>query len=432
VHKESRFHLTCANGVAAIAVLAVAAVIFPAGARASGELDPSFGTHGVARTDVEVGGHHMAARAVAIDSQGRIVAAGDYALARFRPNGAVDRSFSGDGKRTIGIRVMGVAIDSQDRVVIAGFRGPIDDEDFALARFTTDGSLDPSFGTNGKVITNFGPAHEDYAYSLAIDSEGRIVAAGASAVPGSGGYHYRFALARYLPDGSLDDSFDGDGLQTTDAGGYNSYATAIAIDSRDRIVAAGEKDVLIDGSGYARIAVGRYTAAGRLDAGFSGDGIVTTGFPQPADSDGASSVAVDGNGRIVVGGNVATTEDAKFALARFTPGGNLDPSFDTDGRLITSFGQNDEVATSVATAARGRIVAAGISGDRIPGQRTSNKYFALARYRADGSLDPSFSRDGKQTGPRGRAFAAVIDSSDRIVAAGASLGQIAVARYLDH
>ena len=416
--------------VSVIAFASSAAV--SVGARTAGQLDPSFGTRGVVRTDFEVRGSRVGARAVAIDSRGRIVAAGPYAVARFTRRGSLDRSFSGDGKRTIGIRVSSVAIDSQDRIVVAGSRGPIDDPDFAVARLTTTGSLDDTFGSNGKVTTGFGPGNQDYANSVVIDSEGRIVVAGATAATD----HYDFALARYLPNGSLDDSFDGDGLQTTDLGGLGASAHAVAIDARGRIVAAGERDVVIGGSGYGRFALARYTADGSLDPGFSGDGVVTTDFPGPKDSDGVNSVAIDANDRPIAAGAVGSfncdgcRDRVHFALARFTPSGDLDPTFGTAGRVTTHFGRNSETATAVVIDSRGRCIAVGISSDQVPHSSPTASHFALARYRQDGSLDPSFSGDGKVTRPYGRARAATIDRRDRVVVGGSGLGRLTVARYL--
>ena len=162
-------------------------------------------------------GRYDAADAVAIDSQGRIVVAGSvrlpdpprdnfaFALARYTPDGSLDPSFSGDGKLTtdfggLADNAYAVAIDPQDRIVAAGQGYTGVDFDFALARYTPDGSLDPTFSSGGKVTTDFGES--DGARSVTIGSRGRIVAVGSSSR-----HLDSFALARYRPDGSLDRSF---------------------------------------------------------------------------------------------------------------------------------------------------------------------------------------------------------------------------------
>jgi uncharacterized delta-60 repeat protein len=214
-----------------------------------GSLDPSFGTGGKVRTSFGIPGQwDSSALAVAIDSQGRIVATGvseasdgsersRSAMARFRPNGALDTSFSGNGKLTPPTGG-GLAIDSQDRIMVSGARGTQPDLDFALFRYT-DGTRDRSFGAHGTVRTDF-RGGDDYSSAVAIDPRGRIVAGGAG---GRG-----FALARYKADGSLDPSFSRNGKVTIDVGRSASspwrrvgasFPDGLALDSQDRIIAAG-------------------------------------------------------------------------------------------------------------------------------------------------------------------------------------------------
>jgi len=223
------------------------AVAVPAQARA-GDLDPSFGTGGKVVTDFA--GQLDEAFAVAVQDNGRIVAAGradesdvsalgDFALARYLPDGSLDPGFGVDGKVKMDFtgaggddRVNAVAVQTDGRLVAAGHAL----DDWALARFMQDGTLDPSFGTGGKVTTGF--AGGGTAAGLVAQSDAKLVAAGtADAGTGSGP---DFALVRYRPDGSLDPGFGVAGKVTTDFGaGGIDRANALAVQADDRLVAAG-------------------------------------------------------------------------------------------------------------------------------------------------------------------------------------------------
>jgi uncharacterized delta-60 repeat protein len=311
--------------------------------------------------------------------------------------GDLDASFDSDGKVTTDFggldEALGVAIQPDGRIVAAGQSGG----DFALARYNRDGSLDTSFDGDGKVTTDFGSPF-DLALGVAIQPDGKIVAAGTS-----GG---DFALARYNRDGSLDTSFDGDGKVTTDFGALDAALGAPAIQPNGRIVAAGYT------SAGGDFALARYNRDGSLDTSFDGDGKVTTDFGSPFDQ--AEGAAIQPNGRIVAAGFNSAIGD--FALARYNGDGTLDTSFDGDGKVMTDFG-GFEQAFGVAIQPDGRIVAAGGGGMGID--------FALARYNRDGTLDSSFDGDGKVTTDFGSSDAALgvaIRPDGKIVAAGITLG----------
>jgi uncharacterized delta-60 repeat protein len=212
-------------------------------------------------------GTRARATSVAIDSQDRIVAAGmtryssdagDFALARYDEDGGLDPSFSGDGRKRTDFGGLdfanSVAIDSQGRILAAGYASgyPATGYHFALARYDPDGSIDGSFGAGGRVTTDFGTDSLNQALSVAIDPQGRIVAAGITQLRGVSGQS--FALARYDPDGSPDESFSGNGRLKTSFGGFDR-ARSVAIDPDDRIVAAGETQ---DNAGRERFALARY------------------------------------------------------------------------------------------------------------------------------------------------------------------------------
>jgi uncharacterized delta-60 repeat protein len=372
-----------------------------------GDLDVTFMDGGKVITAV---GPQSYGRAVAIQPDGKIVVAGfisnsgnyDFAVARYRPDGWLDTSFDGDGKVTTALGAASetgrdVAIQPDGKIVVVGYSNTGSNDDFAVVRYNANGSLDASFGSGGVVTTAIGSG-DDWGRSVAIQPDGKIVVAGRSAVGGN----YAFSLVRYNADGSLDSSFDGDGKVITSVGsssqGYN-----IAVQSDGKIVVVGESG--------GNFAVVRYNADGSWDASFGAGGIVTTDLGSSTDI--GYGVALQSDGKIVASGE----SNSAFAVVRYNANGSLDTSFDGDGRVTTALGISGK-GYSVAIQPTGKIVVAGASG-----------VFALARYNPDGSLDTSFSEDGKVIQPFGESYAMALQSDGKIVVAGGS-NYFVVARFL--
>ena len=321
---------------------------------------------------------------VAVQSDGRIVAAGRagggwgrFAVARYNTNGTLDASFSDDGKVATNFTrkediASALAIQADGKIVVVGVvraarysGGSSGDSRFGLLRYNTDGSLDTTFGGDGRVVTNL-PHGREAASAVAIQADGKIV------VAGEGGAGGRFALVRYNSDGSLDATFGGDGEVTTDfthpikprRGERVDLATSVAIQPDGRIVAAGTA-----GAGYAgfgpfdsRFALVRYNTDGTLDAGFGGDGKVTTNLSYDPDYSNALAIQVDG--KIVVvgtGRNPNSCCESYNVGVRYSGGGLIDSSFSGDGKIATDYvtagGAND-----VAIQLDGNIVVAGVAG----------------------------------------------------------------------
>jgi uncharacterized delta-60 repeat protein len=310
-----------------------------------GSLDASFGSGGEVTTAF---GGDSEARALAIQADGKIVVVGSkfdpfspgLAIARYNTDGSLDTSFGAGGEVTTNFggfadSANAVALQSDGKIVVSGGGGP--SNDFALARLNADGSLDNSFGANGKVTTDFGAS--DRANGVAIQGDGKIVAAG------SGGFFTRFALARYNTDGSLDTSFNGTGKVTTVFTGQNvEQANALAIQANGKIVAVGRAFMNFDGN----FALARYNTDGSLDAGFGTGGEVMTSFGDRS-SDDAQAVALQTDGKIVVvGGGGPCTPSCQFELARYT-GGTV---ADTTAPTITV----PAAITTDATSPAGAIV----------------------------------------------------------------------------
>ena len=324
-----------------------------------GSLDPSFSGDGREQTnftgfdgaaDVALQGNKIVVVGFSTDNTGTA----HFALARYNPNGSLDTSFSGDGKQTTAVGAFGeggangVALQSDGKIVAVGTTNENGSHtrDFALARYRLNGSLDPSFSGDGKRTPDLAFGEFAGARGVAIQADGKIVVVG-EVSDGIGD----FALARFNPNGSLDTSFSGDGLQTTDfLFGVGAAGTDVAVQGDGKIVAVG-------GAG-GDFALARFNPNGSLDTSFSGDGLQTTDFLFGA-ADQAFDVAIQANGRIVavgVAGGGATGND--FGLARYNASGILDASFSADGRKRTNFGGSDS-AGGVALQGDGRIVAVG-------------------------------------------------------------------------
>jgi len=291
-----------------------------------------------------------------------------------------------------------MAIQGDDKIVMAGYAHNGADYDFALARYNIDGSLDTSFGPagTGKVMTNFSSSSDDRINAVVIDGSGRIVVAGSARVSG----RKHFALARYDVNGNLDTSFgSGTGMVTTPFYGISlidDQANAIAVQTDGKIVVAGE---VYNGTSYD-FALARYNVDGSLDTSFNNlslcfpgficNGIQRTDFN--SDHDAVFAVVIRTDGKIVVAGyadGLIGGVNGDFALARYNTDGSLDTSFGSagTGKVTTPFYSGSrwiDIARAMLLQTDGKIVVAGKADNG------TNYDFALARYNADGTLDTSF------------------------------------------
>jgi uncharacterized delta-60 repeat protein len=303
-------------------------------------------------------------------------------------------------------------VNGSTKILVAGYDTIDGNQDFALWRFNSDGSLDTTFGNNGLVTTDFGSgsgADLAQAFAVAIDpATGDIILAG-SALNGTT-FNLDFAVAVYLPDGTPDSSFGSAGTITTDFGsGGDAQINSLAIDPKtDQIVAAG---YAYNGTTFnSDFALARYNFDGSLDSNFgatSGSfgpaGTVTIEFGAGAQ---ASALLIDSAGNYVAAGSAfnSTTGYNDFALARVGTDGSLDASFGATGgsfgpagTVTTDFGSGDAQVNALAVDANGQYIVAGNAWNSTTGYND----FALGRYNADGSLDSSFGAAGGSFGPAG-------------------------------
>ena len=407
-----------------------------------GRLDPSFKSRGrIILTDVG-DGTFEAAQAIAVQPDGKIVAVGfstpaagpssDFALVRYESTGRIDRQFGDIGRVRTDFSGTGstdiafaVAIDSIGRIVVAGYSSSIAGVDFAVARYNPDGTPDITFNSTGKVLTNFGGS--DTATAVAIDSNDKIVVVGSSNAGGT----YDVAVVRYSVDGTLDNTFNGTGRVLTDVGiASGDFATAAVIQADGRIVVGG----LSDASGIPYdFSLLRYNPNGTLDLTFNATGKVLTDFTGSGSVDTLQALAIQSDGKIVAAGQSLASGHSSFAVARYTTAGLLDGTFNATGKVLTAVDSGSAMANALVVQSDGKIVAAGSFVNGNP----QDSDFALARYNIDGTPDTTFNSTGTvitNIGGFELAYAVGIQSDGKIVAAGFSdvngTSDFALLRYL--
>ncbi len=336
----------------------------------------------------------------------------------FAQPGSFDNAFGGNGivitdfGSSYSAAASSIAMQSDGKIVVAGYREYSSTSAFAVARYNEDGTLDANFGTNGIAITPIGTTL-DYAHAVAIQTDGKIVVAGESAA-GTG--YSTFAIVRYMPDGTLDNSFDGDGKVATAVIAADNVINALAIQPDGKIVVAGYS--VPTGT---NVALARYNSNGSLDSNFGSGGTVTASL---TGNDRANSIAIQSDGKIVVGGTSwGATHD--FLLMRYLANGTRDNAFGTNGAVMTEFSSGaQDYGNALCIQDDGKIILAGKTG--------SQGEFALARYNTAGTLDGQFGTAGKVTtsfGSNAAEATAVALQCGTIVAAGKYQSKAPVARY---
>lgn len=414
---------------------------------ASGDLDTSFGIGGKVTTQT---GYGDKIHAIDLQSDGKLVVAGSREfigsweklglVARYNPDGSLDGSFGIGGFATIAghgghaTYFKAVAIQGDGKIVAAGHfseSGGCTGARLFVVRYNSDGTLDTTFGTNGVVEFLYYCFQDSNGYnnSIAIQNDGKIIVAGSSITQSN---NFDFAAARLNTNGSLDTSFSLDGLATFSIGSGNEEAYSIAINPvSGKIVLAGYSYSSSTNNDFALIML---NSSGLFDWSFNGNGKVTT---NTGGNDAAYSVAFQTNGKIIAGGRQSNgSNGTDFSLARYNANGTLDTGFGTGGKVATAFSAYYDSAFGIALQSDGKIVAAGYGADNNNLNTSYN--FALARYNTNGTLDTTFSGDGKQmtdfniNTDIGQALA--IQADGKILVAGytwnGAYNEIAVARYL--
>ena len=370
---------------------------------------------------------------VAAQRDGKIIVAGyaevggvdQFVLVRYNSDGSLDTTLKGSGKLTTAVgkdcHGKGVALQGDGKIVVAGYSFKAGGgQCFTVLRYTADGSLDTSFADSGKVTTNVGTKYAS-AESVTIQSDGKIVVAGDS-FNASG--NNDFAVVRYNANGTLDMSFNETGKATADFGAHD-YGRSVAVHGDGRIVVTGYTTKSYESK--KECALSCFKANGSLDTTFNGTGEVTTNFGGDGNAEGRS-VAVQTDGKIVVVGYATAGNTEEFALARYNADGTLDTSFGDSGQVMTDVGISGSNATGVALQKDGKIVVVGYAVNNSG----TNYDFACVRYNTDGKVDQSFGDGGKvmtSVGQGdGKANSVAVQSDGKIIVAGSVyFGDVTVA-----
>lgn len=273
-----------------------------------------------------------------------------------------------------------VARQADGKLVIVGSTlGPDNTQDFGIVRLNADGSPDTGFGSSGRVGISFDTGFNEMATVVVLQSDGKIVVAGSVQLGTSG---WDIGVIRLNANGSLDGTYNGGKVKVNvnNAGG-DDFAFDMIIQTDGKVVITGTTRPTPNKD----IALVRLTTGGTLDGTFNG-GRITIQIGSGNEDEGLA-LALQADGNIVVAGSTA----GDFCLLRITPVGQLDGSFGFMGFVQTAIGSQIDRATSVAIQSDGKIVAAGTANSG------SFDEMAFARYTTGGVLDPSFDTDGKVT-----------------------------------
>lgn len=399
-------------------------------ALSAGALDITFGVNGQSLTEVAGA---ASAHTTVIQTDGKIVVVGttsvngpyEFRLARYNTDGSLDTSF-GDGGAAITLfggqnaYAQDVTLQADGKIIVGGgvytgvSNGPTTME-YALARYNTDGSLDETFGDDGIVTTEVGLGI-GMAYSVAVQTDGKILAAGYATAPIFSDY----TLVRYNSDGSLDTSFGNGGKASTFVGAWSS-AHDMVIQADGRIVLGGSAH---NTGARQNFTLTRYNTDGTLDTTYGNNGVVITTFDR---HNNLTGLVLQTDGRVVASGTVYNGQDIDIALARYNVDGSLDATFGNSGRVVTDLGTRIDLAESIALQADGSIL---VGGSTMTGAG------ALVRYHADGQLDANFGTGGINHLASGYAWGLALQADGRIVTVGTNRGDststIVVSRFLDY
>ena len=369
-----------------------------------------------------------------------------FSLPAHSAAGDLDSSFGIDGVAispgTNFFSATSIAVQPDGKIIAGGMYSPTNPPSFyaaqfALIRYLPNGLIDSSFGTNGQVTTSFSEYNSSGANlnDVVVLPNGKIVAVGSVRVPDTFTPFSRVSLfiLRYNSDGSLDMTFNGNGKYIYSSGGFVTSAEAIAVQPDGKFLVTGYTGSVIKGYIPYKSLLFRFSGNG-LDAAFGVGGIVVT---QVSGETQGHSIALQPDGKIVVGGRTTSNFRFDLSLTRYNSDGSIDSNFGSSGRVIR-VGENLSEAVDVLIQPDGRIVAIGSIF-----ANSNSEGFALLRFNPDGSPDQSFGSSPSNglvitqvTNLMDRATSTSLQTNGKIIVAGfshdysSSFGfDVALARY---
>ena len=405
----------------------------------AGSLDSSFGTGGKVITSINSGSD--IAYAVGLQSDGKIVVAGmttntstgkDFACLRYNSNGTLDSSFGTNGIVTNDVQIgsddvaYSLAIQSDGKIILAGFSDDGSNKNAAMIRLNSNGTLDNTFGTSGKVLTDFITNRADEIKTVKIHAlTGNIVVGGTSSLTST---NSQAVIARYTSAGLLDTTFNTTGkLLLDDASGAGTYFNIIedlAVKSNGKISAVGwiNQQGLQWSSNYYGC---RVNSNGTLDTTFSTDGYIVTNGGFNGDDKAFSLILNSDDSILYAGGGHLSTLQYDYFLGLYDSAGAT-----AVGKALFDYGSLvRDISYGMGIDSTGKIV---LTGSNVTSVTSST--FGIARVNANYSVDTTFGTAGKVTTTFGtnttnEAFDMVIQSDDKIIAVGYTGNDFAIARY---
>lgn len=405
-------------------------------AQPSATLDPTFGTAGKVTTSISSG--QDKAYGVSIQSDGKIIVAGyststitgkDFSVARYNSNGTLDNDFGNNGIVTIDLQTgsediaYSVALQTDGKIVLAGSSDNGTNQDAALVRINSDGTLDNSFGNNGIVLTDFdGLLQDDIKVVKIHPLSGKIIVGGSSVIST---YVGKPVVARYLSDGSLDNTFNENGIKTLwirSSDNTKRFSVEdLIVESNGKISATGWQRSLTPGIHNEYWAC-RIDASGEMDLTFSQDGVVNFSHGSTI----ITGLLLNSDHDLILVGSSYYIEESYLRTLRIFENGNL------DGTPNNYAGYNYSgyhKASKIVEDVNGKYVMVGASGSS-----ESSQSFLIGRLNQNLSIDNAFITTGFTTVSFGNnlneAFAVAIQADNKIVAVGYSGNNFAIARLI--
>jgi uncharacterized delta-60 repeat protein len=394
---------------------------------AAGELDPTFAGGSITPT---LGANYFSASSVAVQPDGKFIVGGLYstsifqpfpnaqfALVRFLPTGLIDPNFGNNGRvitsfneyQASGMSLNDIAVLPDGKIVAVGSGrvpdGSLSRVNLFVVRYNPDGSVDATFNNNGK-FTSAAGGTQTAAQSIAVQPDGKFVVAGYGGGAVKGFVPYKFLLFRFS-EGGLDKSFGSGGTVLTQIPGGDGQAYSIAVQTDGKIVIGG---IASSGTAFG-LSLARYDASGSPDSSFGNNGLLIVGGNSLGE---AVDVLMQPDGKIVAVGSVNFSNSKDFAVLRFNPDGSPDAGFGTGGKVLTAVSDVSDAALAGALQPDGKIVVAGYSHNYATG---SNFKAALVRYNSNGALDTTFGTGGIVSAPAGFSlYDAIVLADGRILA----------------
>ena len=404
-----------------------------------GSLDSSFGTGGKVVTSINSGADK--AYAVALQTDGKIIVAGmttnpstgkDFACLRYNINGTLDSTFGTGGIVTNDVQigsddvVYSIAVQSDGKIILAGYSDDGSNKNAALIKLNTNGTLDTSFGTSGKVLTDFITGRADEIKTVKIHSlTGNIIVGGTSSLTST---NSQAIIARYTSAGLLDTTFNTTGKVLLDddsgSGTYFNVIEDLSIKPNGKISAVGwiNQQGLQWSANYYGC---RINSNGSLDTSFSTNGYIVTNGGFNADDKAFSMILNADDSILYSGGGYLTTLEYDYFLGLYDSTGST-----AVGKALFDYGSLvKDISYGMGIDSTGKIVLAGSNVTSV-----TSSTFGIARVNANYTVDSTFGTAGKVnttfgTNTTNEAFDMTIQSDDKIIAVGYSGNDFALARY---